>query len=113
MSGYIWVTVCRDCARMQRILSCGVLLSVLIFAAAQNALTEDDNEELLDAHNSFRGMVNPSASNMLRMVSYKLLSSRVIGPIYYQFYVPFEVVAIQDCSVVCYNVSLCTCAIPI
>ncbi len=83
---------------MQRILSCGVLLSVLVFAAAQNALTEADEEELLDAHNSFRGMVNPSASNMLRMVSY---SSRVIGPIYYQFYVPFEVVAIQDCSVVC------------
>ena len=36
---------------------------------AQNSLSEDNKQELLDIHNLFRGIVTPPASNMLRMVS--------------------------------------------
>ncbi len=50
------------------LLSCGVLLSMLFLAAAQNGLTEADKQELLDAHNNLRSMVSPPARNMLRMV---------------------------------------------
>jgi len=34
----------------------------------QNSLSEADRQELLDAHNRFRSMVDPPATNMRRMV---------------------------------------------
>ncbi len=55
---------------MWRFLSaCVVLGTVVLQAAAQTSLTEEDKQELLDVHNDLRGMVNPPARNMLRMVS--------------------------------------------
>ena len=36
---------------------------------SQNSLTEDDKQEILDAHNTLRRMVSPTASNMELMVS--------------------------------------------
>ena len=35
----------------------------------QNSLSEADQQEILEAHNRFRSMVDPPASNMRRMVS--------------------------------------------
>ncbi len=49
--------------------ACVVLGTVVLQAAAQTSLTEEDRQELLDVHNDLRGMVNPPARNMLRMVS--------------------------------------------
>ena len=34
----------------------------------QTGLTESDKEAILEAHNSLRGMVEPSATNMARLV---------------------------------------------
>ena len=36
---------------------------------SQTGLTTDDKQVILDAHNMFRGSVDPTASNMLAMVS--------------------------------------------
>ena len=36
---------------------------------SQTGLTADDKQVILDAHNMFRGSVDPTASNMLAMVS--------------------------------------------
>ena len=47
---------------------------MIVCVSAQNSLSSADNQELLDAHNMFRGMVNPPATNMLRMVRYKYIS---------------------------------------
>lgn len=38
--------------------------------SAQTSLSNQDQQEVLNAHNHFRGIVNPTASNMERMVSY-------------------------------------------
>jgi len=38
----------------------------------QNSLSEADQQEILEAHNRFRSMVDPPASNMRRMVSIKM-----------------------------------------
>lgn len=46
----------------------------IVFVSAQNSLSAEDKQELLDAHNMFRGMVNPPATNMLRMVCHKWIS---------------------------------------
>ena len=46
----------------------------IVFVSAQNSLSSADKQELLEAHNMFRGMVNPSATNMLRMVRHKYIS---------------------------------------
>ena len=51
--------------------ACSFLL--LSVAHAQMSLSEADKQELLDAHNRLRGMVNPLATNMERMVSWAAL----------------------------------------
>ena len=47
-----------------------LLLSCVLFEGVlcQTGLTDADEQEILDAHNSFRGQVSPSAANMERMV---------------------------------------------
>lgn len=49
-----------------------VIYSSLLWytVSAQTSLSNQDQQELLNAHNHFRGIVNPTASNMERMVSY-------------------------------------------
>lgn len=50
-----------------------VVASLLFTVSAQGTpiqLTAADMEELIDAHNFFRGMVDPLASNMLPVVSH-------------------------------------------
>ena len=39
-----------------------------LLVLAQTSLTDNDRRELLDAHNHFRRIVSPSASNMIKMV---------------------------------------------
>ena len=45
------------------------LLLLLGVAHAQTPLSKEDKQEILDAHNRLRGMVDPPATNMERMVS--------------------------------------------
>ena len=40
-----------------------------VIPAARATLTEEEQAELLKAHNHYRGLVDPVATNMLRMVS--------------------------------------------
>ena len=35
-------------------------------------ITDSDIQQIVDAHNFFRGIVDPPASNMQRMVSYRI-----------------------------------------
>ena len=51
---------------MSHLLLCLVTISSV---CGQNSLSEADSQELLDAHNRFRSMVDPPATNMRRMVS--------------------------------------------
>ena len=47
-----------------------ICCSLLLYrAAGQTSLSSEDQQELLNAHNHFRGIVSPHASNMERMVS--------------------------------------------
>ena len=51
--------------------ACGVLLLSCVLVKevqGQTGLTDSDIQEILDAHNMFRGQVSPSASNMEKMV---------------------------------------------
>ena len=52
--------------------ACFILLSCLLVekVLSQTGLTDADKEAILDMHNSLRGQVNPSASNMERMVTF-------------------------------------------
>ena len=45
----------------------------------ETKLTESDRQEILDAHNNFRGMVDPTASNMQRMVRILIKASYIIN----------------------------------
>lgn len=45
-----------------------LLLAVASSARGQQTLSEEDVEELLNAHNYYRSLVDPIASNMLRLV---------------------------------------------
>ena len=47
------------------VILCSLLLNQV---SAQTGLSAQDQQELLDAHNHFRGIVNPTASNMETMV---------------------------------------------
>ena len=51
---------------------CGalVLLSVSYGVYGQG-LSEEEKEEILNAHNHYRGQVDPVATNMLKMVSWR------------------------------------------
>lgn len=51
---------------------CVLLASTLVLQCVLSQplpLSEADTQELVDAHNFFRGMVDPPASNMQRVVS--------------------------------------------
>ena len=53
-------------------LKLAVLIAVFALnhpVSGQTGLSAADKQELLDAHNLFRGMVDPPASNMQRLVS--------------------------------------------
>ena len=39
-----------------------------LLVLAQTSLTDNDRRELLNAHNRFRRIVSPSASNMIKLV---------------------------------------------
>lgn len=57
---------------IQDMLKLAVLITVFALnhpASSQTSLSAADKQELLDAHNLFRGMVDPPASNMQRLVS--------------------------------------------
>ena len=52
------------------LLAAGLLLTVVLMSSPSNAfLTDDDKEELLRAHNFYRGKVSPVATNMAKLVS--------------------------------------------
>jgi hypothetical protein len=44
------------------------VLCVPLDVFGQTGLSQSEEQEVLDAHNNFRGSVNPSAVNMRRMV---------------------------------------------
>ena len=46
----------------------GVFLLNVHLASCQTGLSDRDKQELLNAHNHFRGIVDPTASNMEEMV---------------------------------------------
>ena len=50
---------------------CGVLALVLAVSNGVygQGLSEEEKEEILNAHNHYRGQVDPVATNMLKMVS--------------------------------------------
>lgn len=45
------------------------LLSLVCNVKGQQVLTEDEQEEILAAHNYYRSLVDPIATDMLRLVS--------------------------------------------
>ena len=50
-------------------LLCGVLvLLAMSYGVYGQGLSEEEKEEILNAHNHYRGQVDPIASNMLMMV---------------------------------------------
>ena len=49
---------------------CGVLVLLTVsYGVYGQGLSEEEKEELLNAHNHYRGQVDPVATNMLMMVS--------------------------------------------
>ena len=49
---------------------CGVFAVLALSCGAYGqGLTEEEQEEILKAHNYYRGLVDPIATNMLKMVS--------------------------------------------
>ena len=49
---------------------CGVFVVLALSCGAYGqGLTEEEQEEILKAHNYYRGLVDPIATNMLKMVS--------------------------------------------
>ena len=51
------------------------LVAVVWVQPASGKLSSDQKEEILNAHNYYRGRVDPIATNMLRMVSKKMSTS--------------------------------------
>ena len=49
---------------------CGVLVLLLAvsYGVYGQGLSEEEKEEILNAHNHYRGQVEPVATNMLKMV---------------------------------------------
>ena len=50
------------------------LLLALTWRAHGQGLSEEEKEEILNAHNHYRGLVDPIATNMLKMVRVAPLS---------------------------------------
>lgn len=55
-------------------LKIAVVIAVAVYVCgcvnAQTGLSEDEKQQLLNAHNNFRSRVYPTATNMERMVRY-------------------------------------------
>ena len=49
-----------------------------VIPAARATLTEEEQAELLKAHNHYRGLVDPIATNMLRLVSAFVDDARIL-----------------------------------
>ena len=58
------MSVCLHYLAIVVILCCGFVDE----SWCQTSLSSQDQQELLNAHNHYRGLVNPTASNMQRMV---------------------------------------------
>ena len=58
------MSVCLHYLAIVVILCCGFVDE----SSCQTSLSSQDQQELLNAHNHYRGLVNPTASNMQRMV---------------------------------------------
>ena len=54
------------------------LILLLDRVLGQSGLSKLDEQEILDSHNYFRGLVTPTASNMERMVSIQTLSLQTL-----------------------------------
>ena len=53
-------------------LLCGVLVLLAVsYGVYGQGLSEEEKEEILNAHNHYRGQVDPIASNMLMMVKWR------------------------------------------
>ena len=51
---------------------CGVLVLLAVsYGVYGQGLSEEEKEEILNAHNHYRGQVDPVATNMLKMVSWR------------------------------------------
>ena len=51
---------------------CGVLVLLAVsYGVYGQGLGEEEKEEILNAHNHYRGQVDPVATNMLKMVSFQ------------------------------------------
>ena len=49
---------------------CGVLVLLAVsYGVYGQGMSEEEKEEILNAHNHYRGLVDPVAANMLKMVS--------------------------------------------
>ena len=49
---------------------CGVLVLLAVsYGVCGQGMSEEEKEEILNAHNHYRGQVDPVATNMLKMVS--------------------------------------------
>ena len=53
-----------------------LLMVVCMFSLSQALLTDDDKDELLRAHNSYRSKVSPVATNMAKLVSLMLAAAQ-------------------------------------
>ena len=63
ISGYITIVMSSQWL-------CGVLVLLTVsYGVYGQGLSEEEKEELLNAHNHYRGQVDPVATNMLMMVS--------------------------------------------
>ena len=74
--------------------------------SAQNGLSEADIQELVDAHNMFRSMVDPPASNMLRIVSWDMCAC-VNMDVYFVLCRALEPIpsAVAYCNILCSIIS--------
>ena len=55
------------------VLGIAVVISALLFPTVDAKLTDEEKEEIVNAHNHFRGKVDPVATNMEVMVRKSLL----------------------------------------
>ena len=65
----------KDSLKMEAIilfiLCCSLAFSGRHLVSAQTSLSDADRKELLDAHNQYRRIVSPTASNMIKLVREK------------------------------------------
>ncbi len=80
-----------------------ILLLLALFGAAlsQTSLSAADKQTILNEHNRLRGMVSPTAANMLRMVSlggwYKIRVQCLLDHIHLKIIMKLRVIANSIC----------------